>query len=99
MTIDSREPAVRWADGERWPWRAGDGPPAVGRLRGRGILVVRVATADDRSATRHGRDRTGRSGRRHSDAVVRDVATGADVNVRALAASDRPTLYWFWAPH
>jgi hypothetical protein len=33
------------------------------------------------------------------DAVVRDVATGADVNVRALAASDRPTLYWFWAPH
>jgi hypothetical protein len=33
------------------------------------------------------------------DAVVRDVATGADVNVRALAVSDRPTLYWFWAPH
>jgi hypothetical protein len=33
------------------------------------------------------------------DAVVRDVATGADVNVRELAVSDRPTLYWFWAPH
>jgi hypothetical protein len=34
------------------------------------------------------------------DVVVRDVATGADVSVRAAAARpDRPTLYWFWAPH
>jgi hypothetical protein len=34
------------------------------------------------------------------DVVVRDVATGADVNVRTAAARpDRPTLYWFWAPH
>ena len=34
------------------------------------------------------------------DVVVRDVASGADVNVRAAAARpDRPTLYWFWAPH
>ena len=34
------------------------------------------------------------------DVVVRDVAGGADVNVRAAAARpDRPTLYWFWAPH
>ena len=34
------------------------------------------------------------------DVIVRDVASGADVNVRAAAARpDRPTLYWFWAPH
>ena len=33
------------------------------------------------------------------DVVMRDVASGADVNLRALAAPDRPTLYWFWAPH
>ena len=34
------------------------------------------------------------------DVVVRDVASGADVKVRAAAARpDRPTLYWFWAPH
>ena len=34
------------------------------------------------------------------DVLVRDVATGADVNVRTAAARpDRPTLYWFWAPH
>ena len=33
------------------------------------------------------------------DVTVRDVATGADVNLRALALPDRPTLYWFWAPH
>ena len=34
------------------------------------------------------------------DVVVRDVASGSDVNVRAAAARpDRPTLYWFWAPH
>ena len=34
------------------------------------------------------------------DVVVRDVSSGADVNVRAVAARpDRPTLYWFWAPH
>jgi hypothetical protein len=31
--------------------------------------------------------------------VVRDVATGSDVNLRAFAQADRPTLYWFWAPH
>lgn len=33
------------------------------------------------------------------DVVLRDVGTGADVNLRALGLSDRPTLYWFWAPH
>ena len=33
------------------------------------------------------------------DVVVRDVATGGDVNLRALGLPDRPTLYWFWAPH
>jgi hypothetical protein len=33
------------------------------------------------------------------DVVVRDVATGADVNIRALGLAERPTLYWFWAPH
>ena len=33
------------------------------------------------------------------DVVVRDVATGADVNLRALGLPERPTLYWFWAPH
>ena len=33
------------------------------------------------------------------DVVVRDVASGGDVNLRALALPDRPTLYWFWAPH
>jgi len=33
------------------------------------------------------------------DVVVRDVATGGDVNLRALDLADRPTLYWFWAPH
>ncbi len=33
------------------------------------------------------------------DTVVRDVATGADVKIRALGLADRPTLYWFWAPH
>jgi hypothetical protein len=33
------------------------------------------------------------------DVLVRDVATGADVNLRALGLPDRPTLYWFWAPH
>ena len=33
------------------------------------------------------------------DVVVRDVGTGADVNLRALGLPDRPTLYWFWAPH
>ena len=33
------------------------------------------------------------------DVAVRDVGTGADVNIRTLGLSDRPTLYWFWAPH
>lgn len=33
------------------------------------------------------------------DVVVRDVATGADVNLRGLGLPERPTLYWFWAPH
>lgn len=33
------------------------------------------------------------------DVTVRDVGTGADVNLQALALADRPTLYWFWAPH
>jgi hypothetical protein len=34
------------------------------------------------------------------DVVVRDVSSGADVNLRAAVAQpDRPTLYWFWAPH
>ena len=33
------------------------------------------------------------------DVVVRDVVTGADVNLRALGLPERPTLYWFWAPH
>jgi hypothetical protein len=33
------------------------------------------------------------------DVVLRDVATGGDVNLRALAMPERPTLYWFWAPH
>jgi hypothetical protein len=33
------------------------------------------------------------------DVVVRDVGTGSDVNVRALGLAERPTLYWFWAPH
>lgn len=33
------------------------------------------------------------------DVTVRDVRTGADVNLRTLALADRPTLYWFWAPH
>ena len=34
------------------------------------------------------------------DVVVRDVSSGADVNVPAVAVRpDRPTLYWFWAPH
>lgn len=33
------------------------------------------------------------------DVTVRDVGTGADVNLRSLALADRPTLYWFWAPH
>jgi hypothetical protein len=33
------------------------------------------------------------------DVVVRDVATGGDVNLRTLGLPDRPTLYWFWAPH
>lgn len=31
--------------------------------------------------------------------TVRDVGSGADLNLRALALADRPTLYWFWAPH
>ena len=33
------------------------------------------------------------------DAVLRDVGTGTDVNLRALGLPERPTLYWFWAPH
>ena len=34
------------------------------------------------------------------DVALRDVGTGADVNLRsAVARPDRPTLYWFWAPH
>ena len=33
------------------------------------------------------------------DVTVRDVGTGADVNLRTLALAERPTLYWFWAPH
>lgn len=33
------------------------------------------------------------------DAEVRDVASGATQTVRALAPADRPTLFWFWAPH
>jgi hypothetical protein len=33
------------------------------------------------------------------DVVLRDVATGGDVNLRALGLPERPTLYWFWAPH
>ncbi|HEV3363973.1 MAG TPA: hypothetical protein VG795_07505 [Acidimicrobiia bacterium] len=33
------------------------------------------------------------------DVVLRNVSTGADVNLRALGLPERPTLYWFWAPH
>ena len=33
------------------------------------------------------------------DVVLRNVNSGADVKLRALGLPERPTLYWFWAPH
>ncbi|MGH9024302.1 MAG: hypothetical protein ACRDV9_14610 [Acidimicrobiia bacterium] len=33
------------------------------------------------------------------DAEVRDVKSGERVNIRTLAPSEVPILFWFWAPH
>ena len=33
------------------------------------------------------------------DAVLTDVASGGEVGLRSLVPSDRPVLFWFWAPH
>lgn len=33
------------------------------------------------------------------DAVVRDVASGAEINIRSLAPAAEPILFWFYAPH
>ena len=30
---------------------------------------------------------------------VTDVATGAKYSLASLVATDRPTLFWMWAPH
>ena len=33
------------------------------------------------------------------DAVVRDVANGAEINIRSLAPAPEPLFFWFYAPH
>lgn len=33
------------------------------------------------------------------DAEVRDTKSGETVNIRSLAPSEVPILFWFWAPH
>lgn len=33
------------------------------------------------------------------DVNLIDVATGAEVNLARMVPSEKPTLYWFWAPH
>lgn len=33
------------------------------------------------------------------DVTVIDVATGSEVNLRALVPADNPLVLWFWAPH
>ena len=33
------------------------------------------------------------------DTTVLDLATGHNVSVRSTVAADKPTLFWFWAPH
>lgn len=32
------------------------------------------------------------------DTMVLDLATDTPVSVRSTLATDKPTLYWFWAP-
>lgn len=32
------------------------------------------------------------------DAVLTDVDTGEDVNLRSLIPAEKPILFWFWAP-
>jgi hypothetical protein len=33
------------------------------------------------------------------DAVVTDLDSGADVNLRALIPAERPILFWFYSPY
>jgi hypothetical protein len=33
------------------------------------------------------------------DAVVTDVDSGEDVNLRALFPAERPILFWFYSPY
>ena len=33
------------------------------------------------------------------DAVLTDVASGEEVSLRSIVPSERPVLFWFWAPH
>ena len=33
------------------------------------------------------------------DVAVVDVTTGTSASLRALIATDKPTLIWMWAPH
>jgi hypothetical protein len=33
------------------------------------------------------------------DAVLTDVASGEEVSLRSMVPSERPVLFWFWAPH
>jgi hypothetical protein len=33
------------------------------------------------------------------DAVVTDVNSGEDVNLRALIPAERPILFWFYSPY
>jgi hypothetical protein len=33
------------------------------------------------------------------DAVVTDLGSGQDVNLRTLIPADRPILFWFYSPY
>jgi hypothetical protein len=33
------------------------------------------------------------------NAVVTDLSTGADVNLRTLIPAERPILFWFYSPY
>lgn len=34
-----------------------------------------------------------------TNATVVEVASGKETTVRSVAATETPTLFWFWAPH
>jgi hypothetical protein len=94
--------AWKWAGWKRAGWRTALGVMVV---LAAGCGESEMATPSSPTSTAAGQTASSATGANPGrtvvpDVVARDVASGADVNVRTAAARpDRPTLYWFWAPH